>query len=94
MATIQCGDQEFSNIKAVLFDKDGTLADSAAYLRGVGQARAQKIETLIPGIQDALQLAFGFSPTGHLDPGGLLAIGSRQETETVAAGYVAATGKG
>jgi phosphoglycolate phosphatase len=94
MATIQCGDRTFSNIKAVLFDKDGTLADSAPYLRGVGQKRARMIDAQIPGVQDPLLMAFGFDEARQLDPAGLLAIGSRLETEIVAAGYVAETGRG
>ena len=93
MATIQCGDRTFSNIKAVLFDKDGTLADSAPYLRGVGQKRARMIDAQIPGVQDPLLMAFGFDDDRQLNPAGLLAIGSRQETAIVAAGYVAETGR-
>jgi len=93
MATIQCGDRTFTNIKAVLFDKDGTLADSAPYLRGVGQKRARMIDAQIPGVQDPLLMAFGFDDDRQLNPAGLLAIGSRQDTEIVAAGYVAETGR-
>lgn len=93
MATIQCGDSTFTNIKAVVFDKDGTLADSAAYLRGVGQKRARMIDAQIPGVQDPLLMAFGFDDERRLNPAGLLAIGSRQETEIVAAGYVTETGR-
>lgn len=94
MATIQCGDSTFTNIKAVFFDKDATLADSAPYLRGVGQKRARMIDAQIPGVQDPLLMAFGFDDERQLNPAGLLAIGSRQETEIVAAGYVAETGRG
>lgn len=94
MATIRCGDRTFTGIKAVLFDKDGTLADSAAYLRAVGQRRARLIDAQVPGVQDPLLMAFGFDEARQLDPAGLLAIGSRRETEIVAAGYVAETGMG
>lgn len=94
MTTITCGDRSFTGIKAVLFDKDGTLADSGAYLRAVGQRRARLIDAQIPGVQDPLLMAFGFDDARQLDPAGLLAIGSRQETEIVAAGYVAETGRG
>lgn len=92
--TINCGDRSFDGIRAVLFDKDGTLADSAAYLRAVGQRRARLIDAQIPGVQDPLLMAFGFDDARQLDPAGLLAIGSRQDTEIVAAGYVAETGRG
>lgn len=93
MATIQCGDRSFTNIKAVFFDKDGTIADSGPYLRGVGQKRARMIDAQIPGVQDPLLMAFGFDDDRQLNPAGLLAIGSRQDTEIVAAGYVAETGR-
>lgn len=39
-------------------------------------------------------MAFGFDDQRQLNPAGLLAIGSRQDTEIVAAGYVAETGRG
>ncbi len=102
MATIQCGDSSgslrsnrtFTNIKAVFFDKDGTIADSGPYLRGIGQKRARMIDAQIPGVQDPLLMAFGFDDERQLNPAGLLAIGSRQETEIVAAGYVTETGRG
>lgn len=102
MATIRCSDSSgslrsdriFPDIQAILFDKDGTLADSAAYLRGVGQKRARLIDAQIPGVQDPLLMAFGFEDDRQLNPAGLLAIGSRQDTEIVAAGYVAETGRG
>lgn len=40
MATICCRGRRFESIQAVLFDKDGTLADVEAYLRLIGEARS------------------------------------------------------
>lgn len=92
LATIQCGNVRFSLIEAVLFDKDGTLADSQAFLRSVGQKRSRLIDAQIPGVQEPLLMAFGLDGD-RLNPAGLLAVGSRRENEIAAAAYVAETGR-
>ncbi len=92
MVTIRCGQQIFKNIEAVIFDKDGTLEDSQAYLRELGIKRARLIDAQIPGIGDPLLMAFGIH-NNHLDPTGLMAVGSRHENEIAAAAYIAETGK-
>lgn len=83
MTAIQCGDVRFANIQAIVFDKDGTLEDSEAYLRNLGQKRSRLIDAQIPGIGDPLLMAFGINGD-TLDPTGLLAVGSRRETEIAA----------
>ncbi|MBV8883342.1 MAG: HAD family hydrolase [Chroococcidiopsidaceae cyanobacterium CP_BM_RX_35] len=93
MAIIQCRDVRFSNIQAIVFDKDGTLEDSQAYLRSLGQKRSRLLDAQIPGIGEPLSMAFGIKGD-TLDPTGLLAVGSRRETEIAAAAYVAETGRG
>ncbi len=93
MATIQCKDITFTNIQAIVFDKDGTLEDSQAYLRNLGQKRSRLIDAQIPGMGEPLLMAFGINGD-ILDPTGLLAVGSRRETETAAAAYIAETGRG
>lgn len=93
MVTIRCRDVRFPNIQAIIFDKDGTLEDSQAYLRGLGQKRARLLDVQIPGIGEPLSMAFGIKGD-NLDPCGLLAVGSRRETEIAAAAYVAETGRG
>ena len=90
---IQCRNVKFPNIQAVLFDKDGTLEDSAEYLRNLGQKRSRLIDAQIPGTQDPLLMAFGIN-SNRLAPDGLLAVGSRRENEIAAAAYVAETGRG
>lgn len=92
MATIQCGTVHFPAIEAVLFDKDGTLADSQAFLRSVGQKRSRLIDAQIPGVQEPLLMAFGLDGD-RLNPAGLLAVGTRLENEIAAAAYVSETGR-
>jgi phosphoglycolate phosphatase len=91
MATIRCGQKVFENIQAVLFDKDGTLANSGLFLQHLGRQRAAYIETEVPGITPQLLQAFGISEDS-INPAGLIAVGSRREDEIVAAGYIVATG--
>jgi len=93
LVTIQCKGVKFANIQAIVFDKDGTLEDSEAYLRNLGQKRSRLIDAQIPGIGEPLLMAFGINGNS-LDPTGLLAVGSRRETEIAAAAYIAETGKG
>ncbi len=92
MVTIRCGDRVFKNIEAIIFDKDGTLEDSQAYLRELGIKRARLIDAQIPGIGEPLLMAFGIQ-NNHLDPAGLMAVGSRHENEIAAAAYIAETGR-
>jgi phosphoglycolate phosphatase len=93
LATIRCRDVTFPNIQAVIFDKDGTLEDSQVFLRELGQKRSRLIDAQIPGIGEPLLMAFGINGE-KLDPTGLIAVGSRRETEIAAAAYIAETGRG
>lgn len=92
MATITCGAIAFTGIEAVIFDKDGTLADSQDFLRNLGQKRARLIDAQVPGVEAPLLLAFGLEED-QLNPAGLMAIGTREENEIAAAAYIAETGK-
>jgi phosphoglycolate phosphatase len=93
VVTIRCREVTFPNIKAIIFDKDGTLEDSEDFLRNLGQKRSRIIDAQIPGIGDPLLMAFGID-RNTLDPAGLLAVGSRRESEIAAAAYIAETGRG
>ncbi|WP_414552108.1 HAD family hydrolase [Anabaena sp. CCY 0017] len=93
MVTIKCRNLSFSNIQAIFFDKNGTLEDSEAYLRSLGQKGARMIDAQIPGIGEPLLMAFGIN-SNTLDPAGLIAVASRRETEVAAAAYIAETGRG
>jgi phosphoglycolate phosphatase len=91
LPTIRCGAIEFQNIQAVLFDKDGTLADSQAFLYRLGHDRADLLETFVPGVRQPLLQAFGLADD-RLNPAGLLAVGTRLENEIAAATYIAQAG--
>lgn len=92
MVTIRCRDRIFTQIEAILFDKDGTLADSRDFLRNLAVKRARLIDAQIPGVQEPLLMAFGIEGN-RLNPAGLTAIGTRYENTIAAAAYVAETGR-
>ncbi len=92
MATIKCKDTTFSNIQAILFDKNGTLENSEIDLRNFAQKAARIIDAQIPGIGEPLLMAFGVNGD-TLDAAGLMAVASRRETEIAAAAYIAETGR-
>lgn len=92
MLTVVCQDIQFNNIQGIIFDKDGTLADSQHFLYKLAQQRASLIAGQIPGIEEQLLAAFGIEG-GRINPLGLMAVGSRLENEIAAAGYIAARGK-
>jgi phosphoglycolate phosphatase len=93
LVTIKCGKITFSNIQAILFDKNGTLEDSETYLRSLAQKAARLIDAQIPGIGEPLLMAFGINGN-NLDPAGLISVASRRETEVAAAAYIAEIGRG
>lgn len=92
MVTLRCGNTIFQDIQAIIFDKDGTLADSTAFLRQLGQRRARLLDAQIPGVQEPLLMAFGLE-RDRISANGLLAVGTRYENEIAAAAYVAETGR-
>jgi phosphoglycolate phosphatase len=93
MPTIDCANHKFTDIQAIIFDKDGTLEDSGDYLRNLSQKRARLIDAQIPGVGEPLLMAFGVQD-GRLNLAGLQAVGSRYENEIAAAAYIAETGRG
>lgn len=90
--TVQCGETCFSKIAAILWDKDGTLADSHGFLRELAHQRSHHLNQYVSGIYDDLMTAFGCAGDRY-NPTGLMAVGTRYENEVAAAAYVAATGK-
>ncbi|KJH71155.1 HAD family hydrolase [Aliterella atlantica] len=93
MVNIVCKNVQFTNIQAIIFDKDGTLEDSENYIRSLGQKRSRLIDAQIPGTGEPLLMAFGINGD-KLDPTGLLAVASRYESQIAAAAYIAETGRG
>lgn len=81
----------FLNIRAVIFDKDGTLADVEPYLRSLTLARSHLLNQHYPGVGASLKHAFGLVGD-RLDPAGLMMVGTRQENEIAAATYLAEQG--
>jgi phosphoglycolate phosphatase len=92
VVTLYCQGQTFAPIQAILFDKDGTLAQVDAYLMQLAQKRARLVDAQVPGVQEPLLMAFGIE-RDRINPMGLQAVGSRQENLIAAAAYVAETGR-
>jgi phosphoglycolate phosphatase len=92
LATICCQNVTFPNIAAIVFDKDGTLANSQDFLRNLAQRRSRLIDAQVPGVQEPLLMAFGIE-NSQINPRGLMAVGTRRENEIAAAAYVAETGR-
>ena len=91
MATIYCGAKTFQNVEAILFDKDGTLADSHQFLHALALARSNFVEAQVPGVKESLLKTFGLVD-GRINPVGLIAVSTRQEDEIATAACIAATG--
>jgi phosphoglycolate phosphatase len=89
------------SIQAIIFDKDGTLADARPFLRELAIARAQACaDVLFQGSSDeakayfdSLCLTFGVNPTG-LNPDGLMAVGTRVSNEQAAINLFLSMGGG
>jgi phosphoglycolate phosphatase len=92
VVTLCCQGQTFSPIQAIVFDKDGTLAQVNAYLMQLAQKRARLVDAQVPGVQEPLLMAFGIE-RDRINPMGLQAVGSRQENLIAAAAYTAETGR-
>lgn len=92
MLTVVCKGLKFTNIQGIIFDKDGTLADSRQFLRELAQTRARLIDAQVPGTGEPLLMAFGVQDR-TIDPIGLMAVGSHRENQIAAAAYIAETGK-
>ena len=91
MVEIVCNGVQFSAIEAVIFDKDGTLADSHQYLWQLGQKRAACIDAIVPTLKDAILTMFGFEQD-RLNPAGFLARSTREEDEIAIAALITQTG--
>lgn len=85
MAQVRCQQQLIAPIAAIIFDKDGTLADSRECLRQLAIARAEMITQSVVGslplwpsaLIEMLLVRVGVK-AGGLDPDGLMAVGTRQ----------------
>lgn len=91
--SVQSNAVQFEAIEAVVFDKDGTLADSHQFLLCLARSRSRHLEAQVAGVYDAMLAAYGVRGD-CLDPAGLMAVGTRQDNLIAAAAYVAAQGYG
>ena len=87
MAQLLLKGNPIGNYQGVLFDKDGTLSHSEPHLLELADARIKKAIEIAqgqtpalqaPALSDTLRRAFGVH-NGRLDPGGTLAVASRQD---------------
>ncbi len=88
------------SIQAIIFDKDGTLADARPFLQKLAIARARSCaDAFFPDSPDqaneyfdSLCWTFGVTASG-LDPDGLMAVGTRLANEQAAIDLLAAMGE-
>jgi phosphoglycolate phosphatase len=92
MIQISCNGMIFGPIAAILFDKDGTLADTQYFLHQLGHHCAAWIDRQIPELYTPLLEKFGQCETA-IDPTGLLATGTREENEQAIATLIMHTGR-
>ena len=98
MPIVQIQDHLYPNIRALIFDKDGTLAQSHDYLYQMANLRwgalAQALGPIAtPDLHDRLFQAWGVQ-SDQVHPAGLMAVGSRRDNELVTAGYLTPLGLG
>jgi phosphoglycolate phosphatase len=87
---LRCGDRHYAQVQAIVFDKDGTLADSQAFLLKLTEARLNFLAEEFGAIDKApLRRSWGLTPFGGLSPLGLMAVGSRRENEIATAAFLA-----
>lgn len=89
--TILCNGVRFDGIEAVIFDKDGTLADSHQYLHHLGKKRAAAIDAIVPNLKSEILASFGCDQQG-IDPSGGLAVGTREDNEIAITALIAEKG--
>jgi phosphoglycolate phosphatase len=102
MVKVRIYDRTYNPIKALIFDKDGTLAQSERYLEQLAKNRLgavlkalknHKPEIQIDNIEPQLLASWGVI-SGQVDPAGLLAVGSKRQETIVTAGYLTPLGFG
>ncbi len=98
MVNVRCGAIEFSQVQAVIFDKDGTLADSKQYLCQLGHQRAHHLTLAIGSratkdFKQSLLRSWGVTKN-CVDPTGQIAVASQAEEEVATAGQLTSLGYG
>lgn len=98
MINVRCGDVQFSQVQAVIFDKDGTLADSKHYLYQLAYQRVHHLTLAIGSrvssdFKQGLLRSWGITEN-CVDPTGQIAVASQAEEEIATAGQLTALGYG
>ncbi|MGD1849758.1 MAG: HAD family hydrolase [Cyanophyceae cyanobacterium] len=93
MVDVQCGATRFNGLRAVLFDKDGTLANVRGFLWNLGDRRSEAVNRRAPGTGQFLRQALGIDGD-KVNMQGALAVASRFENQVSAATLIAAQGYG
>ncbi|MBE9136321.1 HAD family hydrolase [Nodosilinea sp. LEGE 07088] len=94
MVWVRCGQRWIADVEAIVFDKDGTLADSRGLLQAMALARANACAAtagLGDEIVQAMLTCFGVS-ADKIDPDGLMAAGTREANEQGAAAVLMKAG--
>jgi phosphoglycolate phosphatase len=91
MVSVSCNGVVFENVDAIVFDKDGTLANSQNFLIHLAEKRAACVEAEVPGLEQQVLQAFGIE-NGQINLAGLMAVGTRDETEIAIAPLITQTG--
>lgn len=97
--SLYCQNHCLADIEAVVFDKDGTLADSSRFLEKLARIRVQfcleavqlHLGSVSAGLDELLLSSFGVGSTG-LNPDGLMAVGTRQANQQAAVTILAQAG--
>jgi len=98
MINVRCGAVQFSQVQAIIFDKDGTLADSKQYLCQLAYQRAHHLTLAIGSrassdFKQGLLRSWGITEN-CLDPTGQIAVASQAEEEIATAGQLTSLGYG
>lgn len=94
MVWVRCKQRWIADVDAIVFDKDGTLADSRGLLHHMAMARAAACATAAGQGDELIQVmltCFGVSAS-YIDPDGLMAAGTREANEQGAIEVLAQAG--
>lgn len=102
MVRLRIYDRTYGEIKALVFDKDGTLAQSKIYLEQLAQhrlaavlthLRTHQIQVDAEKLQCELFVSWGLQ-AGQVNSAGLLAVASKRQTTIATAAYLTPLGLG
>lgn len=94
MVWVRCGQRWIADVDAIVFDKDGTLADSRGLLQAMALTRAEACAAAAgsgDSVVQAMLICFGVS-ADKIDPDGLMAAGTREANEQGAAAVLVKAG--